>query len=226
MPHVRHFLQDALCSAAPQEFLRESKARGELGEFLPEVACLYGVPQPPAHHPEIDTGLHVELTLERAAALSSDPRVRYAALVHDLGKALTPASKWPSHHGHEKLGVAPVHAVSTRLALPGDWRWVAATTARYHLHVHKVTGLRAGTWVQALSESGALDRPDLFELVLLACEADARGRAGLAERAYPQRALVQRGFEAVRAVEADEARLHQARCFAWACAVRHARAHS
>lgn len=208
---TRQFI-DWMTRDDPAEILRSMHASGELRKKFPEIDALWGVPQPEAHHPEIDTGEHVALVLEQAARLSPDPRVRYAALVHDLGKALTPKEELPKHPGHEERGVAPAHALGARMGLPEDWTWLGEVTSQYHLHAHRSQEMSDKGLVRFFVSSGFLQRPKLFEAFVLACEADSRGRKGLAERPYPQAAFLRRMFDVVSSVplEPEEA-VHEMR---------------
>jgi tRNA nucleotidyltransferase (CCA-adding enzyme) len=200
-------------SERPDKIMRLMRANGWLRDHAPELDRLYGIPQKPEHHPEVDVGLHIELVLEMAASLSSDPRVRYAALVHDLGKALTPAGDWPRHFKHEALGVKPGLKLGRRLGVPKEWRLLAAIVARYHLQMHRIEGQSARHLVRFLRSAGFFKRPDLLEPFCLACEADARGRAGLQNRAYPQPALLKAAFLAAQTVgeEGTELVIHDRR---------------
>lgn len=182
----------ALQTAHPRRFIEELRACGALQRLLPEVDCLFGVPQPAQHHPEIDTGLHTLMVLDQACLLSQQTATRMAALLHDLGKGLTPAEEWPRHIGHEERGVAPIQAVAERLNLPKDWRDLASAIARQHLRVHRALELRPKTLLKLLDELDALRRPERFEEVLIACEADARGRTGFEQRDYDQRDYLSR----------------------------------
>jgi tRNA nucleotidyltransferase (CCA-adding enzyme) len=141
------------------------------------------------------------MVLDQAAALSADPRVRFAALVHDLGKATTPPAEWPRHHGHEERGVALIASLCARLRVPGDYRDLAVIVARYHGIVHRVFELQPKTLLGFMERADAFRRPDRFALALLACEADARGRTGLESEPYPQRAHVLRARDAAAAVK-------------------------
>src|SRR6185295_1939736 len=162
--------------------------------------ALFGVPQPEKWHPEIDTGVHQLLALREAVKLGGGVSARFAVLMHDLGKAATPTDKLPSHPGHEDAGVALVEQLAERLRVPNHLRELAVISARYHTHVHRVFEMRADTIVKTLESCDALRRPDRFADFLLACEADARGRAGLEERDYPQRAFFAAARDAVAAV--------------------------
>jgi tRNA nucleotidyltransferase (CCA-adding enzyme) len=180
-------MDKALRSAEPAEFFKVLRACGALPVIFPELDALFGVPQPPQWHPEVDTGVHTLMVLQQAALLSADPAVRFAALVHDLGKATTPPAEWPRHHGHEERSVGLIETLSERLKVPGDYRDLALLVARYHGIVHRARELRPATILDFLERADAFRRPQRFAQVLLACEADARGRTGFEARDYPQR---------------------------------------
>jgi len=180
----------ALRSAEPAEFFEVLHACGALPVIFPELDALFGVPQPPQWHPEIDTGVHTLMVLQQAALLCADPAVRFAALVHDLGKGTTPPGEWPRHHGHEERGVGLIETLSERLKVPGDYRDLALIVARYHGIVHRARELRPATILDFFERADAFRRPQRFAQVLLACEADARGRTGFEAREYPQRAYL------------------------------------
>ena len=173
-----------------------------LAPVLPELDRLFGVPQPRKYHPEIDTGLHSLLVLEQACRLSGDPQVRFAALVHDLGKGATPPELWPSHRGHEKRGAAIIESLCRRLRIPNAWRDLAIQAARYHTRCHRALELRPGKLLDTLTTLDALRRPQRFERFLLVCEADIRGRAGMERRDYPQAAYFRAVREAAAGVDA------------------------
>ncbi len=175
-----------LTTHSPAQYFRVLRQTGALAAVFPEIDALFGVPQPAAWHPEIDTGVHVLMVLEQAAALSPDPVVRFAALTHDLGKGQTPADQWPRHVGHETRSVACVDALCDRLKIPNEYRELARHVARHHGVVHNAQQLRAGTLLELLETIDAFRRPDRFEAFLLACMADMRGRAGFEQRPYPQ----------------------------------------
>jgi tRNA nucleotidyltransferase (CCA-adding enzyme) len=165
---------------------------------FPEIDALFGVPQPPQWHPEIDTGVHTMMVLEQACLLSAEPQVRFAALVHDLGKATTPRDQWPRHTGHEERSVALIETLAERLRVPADYRELASIVARFHGSVHRARELRPGTILELFERADAFRRPERFAQALLACEADARGRTGFEQREYPQRTYL----TAVRAAAA------------------------
>jgi tRNA nucleotidyltransferase (CCA-adding enzyme) len=179
-------LAKALAEPAPGAFFEALRECGALSRLFPELDRLFGVPQPPEHHPEVDTGLHTLLVLEQAVKLSPDPVVRFAALTHDLGKGLTPPELWPRHHGHERNGLSALAALCDRLKVPNAYRRLAEQVMRYHGHCHRALQLRPGTLVDLLQRLDALRRHAALGPFLLACEADARGRPGFENRPYPQ----------------------------------------
>ena len=198
-------LRKALAAARPSAFLQTLRAAGALAAVLPEVDALYGVPQRADYHPEIDTGRHVELVCDVAARIApGDAAVGFAALVHDLGKALTPRDEWPRHVMHEQRGVAPVKALCERLKLPADIRDLAVIVCREHLNVHRLPELRDATVLDLLGRCDAFRRPERIAALALACEADARGRLGFGETAYPQGPELCRLHAAALAVNARD----------------------
>jgi tRNA nucleotidyltransferase (CCA-adding enzyme) len=190
----------ALGEARPELFFLTLRDCGALAVIFPEIAALYGVPQPARWHPEIDTGVHVMLALQCAVRLGATTPVRFAVLMHDLGKAATPRNLWPSHHGHEEAGVALIEALAARLRVPKEHTELAVLTARHHGLVHRALELRPATILELLEKTDALRRPERFRALLLACEADARGRTGLEDHPYPQADLLRRAQEAAAAV--------------------------
>ena len=206
-------LETWLSSPHPEVELQARRASGWLQRHLPEVDRLYGIPQVAEHHPEIDVGRHIELTLGMAAQLSNDPRVRYAALIHDLGKALTRPEQWPKHHSHEALGVRPGLKVGQRFGVPKDWRRLGALVSVAHLQAHRTMALPARSVVRLFRQAGFFERPALFEPFVLACEADARGREGLQNRPYPQGDRLRAAFAIARTVDTslEPDRAHQER---------------
>jgi len=179
-------LAKALGETRPSVFFDVLRECGALVRLFPEVDRLYGVPQPAKWHPEIDTGVHTMMVLDMAARLSPDPEVRFAALTHDLGKGTTSADILPSHHGHGERSVDLVDALCDRFRIPNRFRGLARITARFHGDVHKVAELRPATIVDMFDRADLFRRPGRFEQMLVACEADYRGRGGYAERDYAQ----------------------------------------
>lgn len=182
----------ALMHARPSRFFQVLRETGALARILPELDALWGVPQVPAYHPEIDTGEHVMLVLDEAARMQAGLDVRFACLVHDLGKALTPAESLPKHHGHEKAGLGPVEDVCRRLKVSNETRELALLVCEFHLVCHRAAELNPGTVMRLLKRSDALRRPERFEYFLQACEADKRGRKGRADQSYPAADLLRR----------------------------------
>jgi tRNA nucleotidyltransferase (CCA-adding enzyme) len=194
-------LERALSESTPSRFFEVLRECGALARLFPELDALFGVPQPTKYHPEIDTGVHTMMVLTQAARLSTDTRVRFAALTHDLGKGATPRAQWPRHVGHERRSAAIVNDFCKQWRVPNDYRDLAAAVARYHLHCHRATELRPATLLATLEAIDAFRRPERFELFLLACEADMRGRTGWEDRPYPQADRFRRAFEAARAID-------------------------
>jgi len=195
----------ALAEDQPQVFFASLRACGALKVIYPEIDALYGVPQPPKWHPEIDTGVHVTLALAYAASRRASTAVRFAVLMHDLGKARTPPELWPKHHGHEEAGVPLIEGLADRLKVPGSYRELAILAARAHTLVHRALELRPETVLKLLQECDAFRRPERFGELLEACEADARGRAGLESEPYPQAPYLSSALAAASAVTLSEA---------------------
>jgi tRNA nucleotidyltransferase (CCA-adding enzyme) len=195
----------ALAEDQPQVFFASLRACGALKVIYPEIDALYGVPQPPKWHPEIDTGVHVMLALAYAASRRVSTAVRFAVLMHDLGKARTPPQLWPKHHGHEEAGVPLIEGLAERLKVPGSYRELGILAARAHTLVHRALELRPETVLKLLQECDAFRRPERFGELLEACEADARGRAGLESEPYPQAPYLSSALAAASAVTLSEA---------------------
>lgn len=194
----------ALATPRPSVFLQVLRQCGALRVIAPEVDQLYGVPQVAEHHPEIDAGVHTEMVVDQAARLApGQPQVAFAALLHDLGKGLTPASEWPRHLTHEEIGEAPVREVCARWRVPTEFRDLAVAVCVHHLTVHRAMEIRPGTALALFEAVGALRRPDRLEPFLLACEADARGRLGLEDRDYPQANRLRAAHQAALAVTSE-----------------------
>jgi tRNA nucleotidyltransferase (CCA-adding enzyme) len=198
----------ALGDARPVTYFEVLRACGALAVVFPEVEALFGVPQPEKWHPEVDSGLHTMQVLEVAAGLSPDTTVRFAALVHDVGKGLTPRSEWPRHIGHEEAGAQLIERLAARLRIPTEHRELAVMVARHHARVHRVAEQRPGTLLELLEITDAFRRKERFERFLLACEADARGRGPeLRARPYPQAAQLRAALTAAASVKLDPAML-------------------
>src|SRR5580692_5943424 len=193
--------EKALRESKAGDFFRVLRECGALRPIYPEIDALFGVPQPAQWHPEIDTGVHTLMVLDQAVLLSADPKVRFAALVHDLGKGTTPPAEWPSHRGHEERSVVLIEALADRLRLPGEYRDLSLIVARYHGIVHRAFELRPKTILEFMERADAFRRPERFAQALLACEADSRGRTGLENRPYPQRPYLHSARDAAAAVK-------------------------
>lgn len=190
----------ALGEDAPAVYVQVLRDCGALDRWFPEIDRLFGVPQRADYHPEVDSGVHTLMSLRVATRLSAEARVRFAALVHDLGKADTPASEWPRHIGHEERGVTRVRELSQRLRVPKDFQALGELASRFHLDIHRAVELRPGTVLRKLVQMDALRRPERFAELLLVCEADARGRLGLEDRHYDAPLYWQGTLAAVKSV--------------------------
>ena len=195
-------LARGLMEAAPSRMFEILRACGALAKILPEVDALWGVPQRADFHPEVDTGIHVMMVIDVAARLACALPARFAALTHDLGKATTPAHVLPRHTGHEAKSVELLGPLCERLRVPVECRDVALLAARFHGDIHKLAQLRPATVVKVLEHCDVLRRPERFEHVLAACEADYRGRLGWEARDYPQARQWRQASAAMCAVDA------------------------
>ena len=194
----------ALGEKTPARFFEVLRDCGALKKLFPEIDRLWGIPQPEKHHPEVDTGIHTMMVLTQAAKLSNDTKVRFAALVHDLGKGTTPKNKWPKHIDHESRGVPLVEALCDRYRIPNDYRELGIIVAKYHLHYHRAEELKDSTFLKTLNSLDAFRRPERFELFLLACEADSRGRTGYEDKNFVQPAIYRKIFNAAKTINAKE----------------------
>ena len=222
----------ALTEDHPARYFEILRDCGALAVLFPELDKLFGVPQPEKHHPEIDSGVHALLVLERAAELSQDARVRFAALMHDLGKGETDRSQWPRHIGHEQRSVELIRAMCQRLKIPAEFRDLAVLVARYHTKCHRAAELKSSTLLELLEALDGFRRKDRFQQFLLACEADATGRPGYENAVYEQGDILRDALTAAGSVNAGAlagqgyqgkalaVRLHELRIGAIA-AVRH-----
>lgn len=195
-------LAKGLMEAQPSRMFEVLRACGALQRILPEFDKLWGVPQPPQHHPEIDTGVHVMMVIDYAAKQNFSLPVRFAALVHDLGKGTTPADILPRHIGHEARSVNLVKEVCKRLRVPNDCKELGVMVAKFHGKLHQALNMRPDTLLAFLMELDAIRQPDRFGDFLKACEADSRGRAGLENCALAEADFIQHALEAVLTVDA------------------------
>jgi tRNA nucleotidyltransferase (CCA-adding enzyme) len=195
---------DAMSSSQPDVFIKVLRESGALAVLLPEVDRLFGVPQPAKYHPEIDTGIHVLMTMNLAARLGGPAEVVFALLLHDLGKGLTPDALLPSHVGHERSGVPLVNDVCARLRTPGAYRDLALKVCELHLRCHRLLEARPSTVMKLIEDADLLRRPERVRDFVRACEADFRGREGLEDRPYPQGDRLQAALQAVLAIRARD----------------------
>ncbi|MGV8863720.1 MAG: multifunctional CCA addition/repair protein [Pseudomonas sp.] len=190
----------ALMENQPQVFIQVLRECRALKVLFPEVDALFGVPQPAAHHPEIDTGQHVLSVLEQAAIHHQPLSVRWACLLHDLGKGLTPESEWPRHIAHEHTGLRLIKAVNARFKVPRDCQELAMLVGQYHTHGHRALELKASTLFELMQSFDIYRRPQRFEEFIAGCEMDARGRLGFEQRDYPQAEYLRGAANAARTV--------------------------
>jgi tRNA nucleotidyltransferase (CCA-adding enzyme) len=194
--------ESALAEPRPEVFFEVLRDVGALAAIYPELDALFGVPQPPEWHPEIDTGVHVMMALQQAVRLSASTEARFAVLVHDLGKGATPETEWPKHRGHEERSVEMIVPLCERLGVPNRYRDLAILVARYHGQCHRVRELRPQTILGILEAADAFRRPERFPDFLVACEADARGRKGLEDQDYDQSSRMNEARTAAASVRA------------------------
>lgn len=191
----------ALGEPHPEIFIEVLRSCNALARLFPEVDALFGVPQTATHHPEIDTGIHTLLSLQQAVILSSSTCVRFATLLHDLGKTTTPRVEWPRHIAHEDRSLPLIKQLCERIAAPKDYKDLALMVAQWHTHCHRALELKPVTILKVLQSNDAFRRPERFEQFLLCCEADARGRTGFENRAYPQADFFRAALKAAQAVD-------------------------
>lgn len=196
--------QRALAESQPSRFYEVLRECGALAKLFPEIDCLFGVPQRKDYHPEVDTGIHTMLVVDQAARISPDVEVRFAALVHDLGKCLTPREEWPHHVKHEARGVPVVQALCDRYKVPNPYRDLAVHVTQYHLHYHRAAELSASSMLKTLNAIDAFRRPERFEQFLLACEADSRGRPGHEDEEFEQAGIFRAAFNAAAVITGGE----------------------
>lgn len=197
-------MEKSLGERHPDVFVQSLRDCGALAKILPEVDALFGVPQPEQHHPEIDTGVHCLMVLQQAAVLSNAIPVRFAALVHDLGKGTTPQEEWPRHIGHEKRTLPLLDTLCERIAAPKEHKRLARLVAEYHTHCHRALELKPTTLLKVMKAADAFRKPEQFDSYLLCCEADARGRTGLEQRDYPQADYMRTALRACQAIDNRE----------------------
>lgn len=197
-------LARGLMEKQPSRMFLVLRGCGALEKLLPEVDRLFGVPQPPEHHPEIDTGAHVMLVVDWSAHMNYSLPVRFSAMTHDLGKGATPPEFWPKHRGHEAKGVDLVQSLAERLRVPSECRDLAVAVARDHGIVHRAMELRPGTIVELFERVDAFRRPERFESFLQACECDFHGRPGYEKKPFPETNYLRQALAVAQNVDAGE----------------------
>ena len=191
----------SLAGPHPEIFFEVLNQCGALKVLFPEVFALFGIPQPEKWHPEIDTGVHTLMVIAQAALLTEDKSVRFAALVHDLGKALSPKEHLPKHHGHGQKGLPLIKALCSRLRVPNEMRDVALLVSDQHQNVHQAFELRAETIVKIFDKADFWRKPERLEQLILACTADMRGRTGFESNAYPQGEYLTQCFDVANNID-------------------------
>jgi tRNA nucleotidyltransferase (CCA-adding enzyme) len=195
---------NALTTKSPQVFFEVLRECGALKVLFPELDALYGVPNPEKWHPEIDSGIHTMMVLEQAAKLTEDTAIRFAALIHDVGKAVTDPSLWPSHHGHGQRGLAIIEKLCTRLRVPNTYKDLALMVSDHHCKIHRCDDMRKDTIIKLFDKTDAWRKPQRFEQFLLTCEADARGRLHFETEPYPQRDTMLNYFNQANSVNVQD----------------------
>ncbi|WP_166368840.1 multifunctional CCA addition/repair protein [Psychromonas sp. SA13A] len=196
--------EKALQTDSPQTYFQVLRDCGGLAALFPEVDNLYGVPAPKRWHPEIDTGIHTLMVVEQAALLSDSVAFRFACLVHDLGKALTPESEWPSHKGHGMKGLSVIKKFCKRLKVPNDCRDLALLVSEHHTNIHSAFELRASTMVGIMDKCDAWRKPERFQQMLQCCVADSKGRTGFELLPYPTADYMWQAFQQALKVDIQE----------------------
>ncbi len=194
-------LEKALIGRYPARFILVLRSCYALVRLFPEIEALFGVPQPKEYHPEVDAGLHTIMSLNQSVRLTDDPMIRFAVLVHDLGKATTPEKDLPHHHGHESRGVKIINKLCKRYRIPNKYHELANCVSKFHFDCHRIQEMKAKTILKKLEQLDAFRRPERFEQFLIACEADARGRANFEDREYPQAAYFKNALIAANKVD-------------------------
>ncbi|WP_293750740.1 multifunctional CCA addition/repair protein [uncultured Paraglaciecola sp.] len=191
----------SLMETHPEVYFENLRACGALAVWFPELDVLWGIPNPPKWHPEIDTGIHTMMVLQQAVKLSDKLSVRFAALVHDLGKGVPPEENWPSHRGHETLGLALVNTLCDRLKAPNECRELGLMVSEYHTHIHQAFELKASTILGMLNRCDVWRKPQRFADLLVSCKADARGRTTFENCEYKNADYIWQAYEAAAKVD-------------------------
>ncbi|MZI92518.1 multifunctional CCA addition/repair protein [Vibrio sp. CAIM 722] len=194
----------SLTTPTPHKFLEILQNCGALEVVLPELAVLFGVPQPEKWHPEIDTGIHTLMVAEQAAQLTPSPIVRFAAQVHDLGKGVTPKEEWPSHKLHCHTGVKIVKALCERVRVPNEFRDLAVDVCEQHTNIHNALQLKPATLVKIFNKLKLWRQPQRLEQLLLCCAADHKGRLGFEQLDYAVAEYVTEAFNVAAQINAQD----------------------
>jgi tRNA nucleotidyltransferase (CCA-adding enzyme) len=197
-------MERALGEAAPEVFIQSLRDCGALARLFPEIDALFGVPQTAVHHPEIDTGIHTLMSLQQAAKMTNNVCIRFATLLHDLGKGTTPKEEWPRHIAHEERSITLVKKLCDRIAAPKDYKELALIVAQWHTHCHRALELKPETLLKTLQMTDAFRRPERFDQFLQCSEADARGRTGFENRDYPQANYFRSALATCQGINAKE----------------------
>ncbi len=194
----------ALTEKHPSRFIEILQKCGALKSIAPEIDCLFGIPQPEKHHPEIDTGTHLLMALDQVSLLTDDTMSRFGVLVHDLGKGASAQDNLPNHHGHEEAGIDLIRDLCARIKAPNEYRDFGCLVSKYHTHCHRAKELRPRSFLKVLVAINAFHQPDRLEQFLYACEADARGRKGLEDNPYPQSNIFREAFNSCKNISAKQ----------------------
>ena len=196
-------LSRALITPKPAEFIQVLKDCGALARLFPELDKLWGIPQDAKCHPEIDTGVHVIMTLNAVCNLTADPKIRFAVLCHDVGKAVIPQEQWPNHNGHEELGVGIIKDWCKKYRVPNDYKELAIHFARWHMHSHTVFKLTGADIIKMFSAMDAFRNSNILAEFLLAAESDHKGRKGTEDLPYPQADFLRQAFAIAQQISAQ-----------------------
>lgn len=191
----------ALAEPNPEVFIQILRDCHALEKIFPEINSLFGVPQTATHHPEVDTGIHTLMSLQQAVKLTINTCIRFATLVHDVGKGTTPREEWPRHIAHEERSIPLVKQLCERIAAPRDYKELALMVAQWHTHCHRALELKPATVLKVLQANDAFRRPERFHQFLVCCEADARGRTGFENRDYPQADFFRRALTSAQHID-------------------------
>lgn len=197
----------ALGELNPEIFIKVLRECHALARLFPEIDALFGVPQTAVHHPEVDTGIHTLMSLQQAVQLTRNTCIRFATMVHDLGKGTTPPEEWPRHIAHEDRSIPLVKQLCTRISAPRDYKELALMVAQWHTHCHRAMELKPATVLKVLQSNDAFRRPERFYQFLVCCEADARGRTGFENRDYPQADFFRRALQAAQQIDLTPLRI-------------------